>query len=100
MSALETTVRVTSEKQTLILAGEEIPRRSLADSTSSRPLTIVATQADETLLLMRDGNAPPGTELTPVLHNFPLAATPANAYLRTQALASQRGRAHLVDTYA
>jgi hypothetical protein len=100
MSALETTVRVTPEKQTLILAGEEIPRRSLADSSSSRPLTIVATQADETLLLMRDGNAAPGTELIPVLRNVTQPANPATAYLRTQALSSPRGRAHLVDTYA
>jgi hypothetical protein len=100
MSALETTVRVTSEKQTLILAGEEIPRRNFADSTSSRPLTMVATQADETLLLMHDGNALPGAELIPVLHNFALSANPANEYLRIQALSSPRGRAHLVDTYA
>jgi hypothetical protein len=100
MSALDTTVRVTPEKQTLILAGEEIPRRSRADSSSSRPLTIVATQADETLLLIRDGTAPSWAELTPILRNFTLPANPANAYLRTQALVSPGGRAHLVDTYA
>ena|ERR1700733_16197002 len=100
MSALETTVRVTSEKQTLILAGEEIPRRNRADLSSSRPLTIVATPADETMLLMRDGAESPGSELIPVSRSFALPPSPANAYLRTQALSPRRGPAHLVDTYA
>jgi hypothetical protein len=44
MSALEPTVRVNSEKQTLILAGEPVPRR---------PLTIVATPVDDPFLLVR-----------------------------------------------
>jgi hypothetical protein len=100
MSALETTVRVTSEKQTLILAGEEIPRRNLADVNSSRPLTIVATRADETMLLMSDGAEAPGSALMPLSRTSALPPSPANAYLRTQALTSRRARAHLVDTYA
>jgi hypothetical protein len=100
MSALETTVRVTPEKQTLILAGEEIPRRNFVNASSGRPLTIVATPADETLLLMQDGIDSPGSALIPISPNSAPIASPANAYLRTQAISSRNGRAHLVDTYA
>ena len=99
MSALETTVRVTPEKQTLILAGEEIPRRNHANSTPVRPLTIVATSADQTMLLMRDGGESPGSDLIPVSRTFALPPSPANEYSRTQSLSSF-GPAHLVDTYA
>lgn len=52
-------MRVNSDKQTLILAGEAIPRRDAASSSASDlglsdmgpRLTIVATRADNTLLL-------------------------------------------------
>jgi hypothetical protein len=100
MSALDTTVRVTPEKQTLILAGEAIPRRKHSDANSHRPLTIVATPADETMLLMRDGAASPGSALISASRAFVPPTSPANAYLRTQALSPLRGQSHLVDTYA
>jgi hypothetical protein len=99
MSALETTVRVSPEKQTLILAGEAIPRRNF-DSLSNRPLTIVATPADETKLLIQDGSEPAASALIPISRNFTSPASPANAYLRTQALTLRGGRTHLLDTYA
>ncbi|HXP65489.1 MAG TPA: hypothetical protein VN815_08450 [Steroidobacteraceae bacterium] len=99
MSALETTVRVSPEKQTLILAGETIPRRNF-DSLSNRPLTIVATPADETMLLMQDGDGPAGSALPKAARNFITPVSPANAYLRTQALSSPHRRTHLVDLYA
>jgi hypothetical protein len=99
MSALETTVRVTPEKQTLILAGESLPRRSLANS-SDRPLTIVATPADQTMLLMQDRGESPGSELISISRAFAFPPSPAGAYLRTQALSSLGDPAHLVDTYA
>jgi hypothetical protein len=52
-------VRVNSDKQTLILAGEAIPRRHAASSSASdlglsdvgSRLTMVATRADNTMLL-------------------------------------------------
>ena len=99
MSALETTVRVGPEKQTLILAGEAIPRRNV-DSVANRPLTIVATPADETMLLNQDGKQPTGSALLENSRRFAPPANPAYAYLRTQALSSPRSRTHLVDLYA
>ena len=100
MSALETTVRVSPEKQTLILAGENIPRRTLADADARRPLTIVATRADQTLLLMQDGEESTGSSLIPMPRYFAPPSSPAKAYLNTQALTSQRGPNHLIDVYA
>src|ERR1700761_9263783 len=100
MSALETTVRVSPEKQTLILAGEEIPRRNQGNSTPGRPLTIVATPADQTMLLMRDGGDSPGSELIPISRTLAWPPSPANEYLRPQSLSSRLGPTHLVDTYA
>jgi hypothetical protein len=85
-------VRVTPEKQTLILAGEDVPRRDHVNSAHSRPLTIVATPADETMLLMQDGDRSSRAS--------PLPMSPASAYLLTQALARSPRPAHLVDTYA
>jgi hypothetical protein len=99
MSALETTVRVSPEKQTLILAGEAIPRRNF-DTLANRPLTIVATPADETPLLIQGSGETEGFALTPLSRNFTPPASPANAYLRTQALSSLDRRTRLVDTYA
>src|ERR1700759_1614033 len=99
MSALETTVRASPEKQTLILAGENIPRRNLAETDPRRPLTIVATRADQTLLLMQDGDEPTGSSLIPLPRYFSPPSSPAKAYLNTQALTSQRGSHHLIDVY-
>jgi hypothetical protein len=98
MSALETTVRVNSEKQTLILAGEPVPRR---------PLTIVATPMGDPLLIVQGGSEEPRSELTVSLRNlvpsprFPdrgSAYGAANAYARTQELSS--ARTAIIDTYA
>ena len=109
MSALETTVRVSSEKQTLILAGEVIPRRGLSnsatdsgllDTSSRRPLTIVATPVEEPMLLVQDSDGPAGSALMVHARNPSSAANPADAYARTQALSSRRSRTPLVDIYA
>jgi hypothetical protein len=105
MSALETTVRVSSEKQTLILAGEPVPQRrmslagrSFADPDSQLPLTVVVTPVDdptalETAAVARNlasaGNMPRGN---------PRSA--AGAYLRTQELSWNSTRSALIDTYA
>jgi hypothetical protein len=109
MSALETTVRVSSEKQTLILAGEVIPRRGLSnaasdsgllDASSRRPLTIVATPVDEPMLLVQDSDGPAGSALMLHARSPGTSASPADAYVRTQALSSRRTRTPLVDIYA
>jgi hypothetical protein len=100
MSALEPTVRVNSEKQTLILAGEPVPRR---------PLTIVATPVDDPLLIAQGGSEEPSSELTvsprdlASSHRFADRGTgysAANAYARTQELSLSRARAAIIDTYA
>jgi hypothetical protein len=109
MSALETTVRVSSEKQTLILAGEAIPRRGLSnsatdsgllDASSRWPLTIVATPVDEPMLLIQQSDGPAGSALMVHTRNPSPSANPADAYVRTQALSSRRTRTPLVDIYA
>lgn len=94
-------MRVSSEKQTLILAGETVPQRGL-----SRPLTIVATPADVTLLLAQGDQASGTPEGTP-LHSVPAFQSfrntsygAAGAYARTQALTGGRSRAAIIDTYA
>lgn len=108
MSALETIVRVTSEKQTLILAGEVIPRRGLLNSKTdsatldagSRPLTIVATPVEEPMLLVQGTDWPAGSAPMALPRNPGPAANPVDAYVRTQALSSRRTRTPLVDIYA
>jgi hypothetical protein len=100
MSALEPSVRVNSEKQTLILAGEVVPRR---------PLTIVATPVDDPLLIAQDGSENLTSELT-VLPRSPVLShrfidrggeySPANAYARTQELSTSSARTAIIDTYA
>jgi hypothetical protein len=105
MSALENTVRVSSEKQTLILAGEPVPQRgviagprSFAYIDSQRPLTIIATPVDDPMLL----------ELTSLSRDLisPRSADRGNshgaagAYARTQELASASARSAIIDTYA
>jgi hypothetical protein len=97
----ENAVRVTSEKQTLILAGEAVPQRPL-----SRPLTIVATPADVTFLLAQGDEVLGSSEGT---LRFPVPAFSfhgnisygaADAYARTQALAGGNSRTAIIDTYA
>jgi len=117
---------VNSDNQTLILAGEAIPRRDLASSSANAhglnhggpPLTIVATPADETKLLARGdfaGNFGAATESSPLktltayqhslLRSSPLSSpgssfNAANEYARTQGLSSHGLRTALIDTYA
>jgi hypothetical protein len=100
MSALETTVRVNSEKQTLILAGEPVPRR---------PLTLVATPLGSPMLLIQSGFQELGAELTPSPQSPALshrlaarsnANNAANSYARTQQLTSGGARPAIIDTYA
>lgn len=94
-------MRVSSEKQTLILAGEAVPQRA-----PSRPLTIVATPADVTLLLAQ-GDQGLGTSqdtLLPPVPAFPsyrnISFGAAGAYARTQALSGGSTRTAIIDTYA
>jgi len=95
-------VRVSSEKQTLILAGEAVPQRPLP-----RPLTIVATPADVTLLLAQGEMS--GSSDGTLLHLAPAFSSPshrnisfgaAGAYARVQALAGSNSRTALIDTFA
>jgi hypothetical protein len=102
MSALETTVRVNSEKQTLILAGEPIPRQSLTEATprsfafgaaaASRPLTLVATPVDDPMLI----DLAPSTRFAQRGSTY----SAADAYTRTQQLTAGSSRAAIIDTYA
>jgi hypothetical protein len=100
MSALELTVRVNSEKQTLILAGEAGPRR---------PLTIVATPVDDPRLIGHGSSEEFSAELTVSprhlvsSHRFAdrgSAYSAANAYARTQELSGSSARTAIIDTYA
>ena len=110
MSALETTVRVNSEKQTLILAGEPEPRRFAYDTTSTqRPLNVVATPVDDPALIAPrglEGISPYGAatprNLVPSvsLADRGGAYSAANAYARTQQLFADSSRSMLIDTYA
>jgi len=105
MSALGNAVRVGSEKQTLILAGERIPQRGVVAGVrsftyidSQRPLTIIATPVDDPMLL----------ELTSLSRDpvSPRSAdrgnsySAANAYARTQELAGGSPPSAIIDTYA
>jgi hypothetical protein len=92
---------VSSDKQTLILAGEAVPQRPMP-----RPLTLVATPADVTFLLAQGDEASDSSEgrlRLPVpafsFHrNISFGA--AGAYARTQALAGSNSRTAIIDTYA
>ena len=101
MSALETTVRVNSEKQTLILAGEPVPRRFAYDTTpAQRPLTLVATPVDDPLLISQSGL---NSHIGPADLSFADrggAYLAANAYARTQQLFIDSARSAIIDTYA
>jgi hypothetical protein len=110
MSALETTVRVSSEKQTLILAGEPVPRRFAYNATASQhPLTLVATPVDDPLLISQSGPENLSSDATafprnPVpftgLFNRGSAYGAATAYARTQQLFIDSARNAIIDTYA
>jgi hypothetical protein len=113
-------VRVNSNKQTLILAGEPIPQRGAARSEEPR-LTIVATRADETLLLAQGDFSPKpfAVESNSSLMTVAMAKgqymlarsgyrpstrgasfSAANEYARTQDLPGNGSRTALIDTYA
>jgi hypothetical protein len=103
---------VNSDKQTLILAGESVPRRDAAGSELR--LTIVATRADTTLLLAQGDAAqqPSGDEASSMAlapaNNSTLsrysargsAYSAADAYARTQDLSGHAARRAIIDTYA
>lgn len=100
MSALDTPVRVSSEKQTLILAGESIPRR---------PLTIVATPVDNPSLITQVSSEEFNLGWGVLSRNLVAsnrfadcgsAYSAANAYARTQELAVNSARTAIIDTYA
>jgi hypothetical protein len=86
-------VRISSEKQTLILAGESIPRRDLARAGS--PLTPVATRADDAGPSTRTGLS--WFNQNTAVHS---AFNAANAYARTQDLSALSARMPIIDTYA
>jgi hypothetical protein len=100
MSALETTLRVNSENQTLILAGEPVPRR---------PLTLVATPVASPMLIVQSDFQ----ELSMELSASPQSLVPSgfaadrgsaysavSAYIRTQQLSVGSARSAIIDTYA
>jgi hypothetical protein len=92
---LNTAVRIDSEKQTLILAGESVPRRDLAQKLPS-DLTVVASSADNTFLLSSSSTIVRSAALT--FGGFSLSA--ANAYARTQEISALSARMPIIDTYA
>jgi hypothetical protein len=121
---------VNSDKQTLILAGEAIPRRDAASSSASDfglsdmgpRLTIVATRADNTMLLAhgdfaRKASAAADDSTSAVMthpagsqnklersgylssaRSFSFHA--ANEYARTQDFGDHDTRSTIIDTYA
>jgi hypothetical protein len=95
---------VSSEKQTLILAGETVPQRD-----SQRPLTIVATPADITPLLAQGEDVSANLGNSQEMLFPPATASQSNrtisygcvgAYARTQALTGRNARTAIIDTYA
>jgi hypothetical protein len=108
MSALETTVRVNSERQTLILAGETVPQRfAYAGSPPLRPLTLVATPVDEPMLIVQGGFDELSSEVTALSQNLVpsfaergRASNAATAYALTQQLSVGSARTAIIDTYA
>jgi len=120
---------VNSDKQTLILAGEAIPRRDAARSSASdlgsemEPrLTMVATRADNTMLLAHgdfaskastaavDSTSAAMTLSTPSQSKLERSGylssargssfNAANEYARTQDFWSHGTRSTIIDTYA
>jgi hypothetical protein len=95
---------VSSEKQTLILAGETVPQRDLA---GRRPITIVATPVDDPKLLAQGYAGVASTSA------FSQSLAPSNrwsersnaygaasAYARTQGLSESGDRKIIIDAYA
>jgi hypothetical protein len=123
-------VRVNSDKQTLILAGEAIPRRDAASSSASGlgpsdtgpHLTIVATRADNTMLLAhgdfaRKASAAADDSASAVMTHSTGGQNKlersgymssargssfhaANEYARTQDFLGRGTRSTIIDTYA
>ena len=111
-------MRVNSYKQTLILAGEAIPRRDAVSSSASDlatdlgpHLTIVATRADNTMLLVHGDSTSPSMALSTDgqnrLHRSGYVSSArgfsfnaANEYARTQDRSAHGMRTTIIDTYA
>lgn len=108
-----------SDKQTLILAGEAIPRRDAARSSASALAvsemgprqTLVATRADNTMLLAHDDSTSPVMTLSAGGQNklersgYVSSARgssfhAANEYARTQDFWGTGTRSTTIDTYA
>jgi hypothetical protein len=101
---------VNSDKQTLILAGEAIPRRDAARSSAGDlalsemgpRLTMVATRADSTMLLAHGDSASLSMAFSTggenKLHRSSFNA--ANEYARTQDFWGTGTRSTIIDTYA
>jgi hypothetical protein len=93
---------VNSDNQTLILAGEAIPRRDLASlSANARgpihggpPLTIKTLTADQYSLLRSSASSSRGSSFNAAKFNA------ANEYARTQDLSNDGMRTAIIDTYA
>jgi len=114
-------VRVNSDKQTLILAGEAIPRRDAVPEMGPH-LTVVATRADNTMLLAHGDFArkastaavdstsavmtlSTGSQNTPGRSGYLSSARgsafhAANEYARTQDFWGDGTRSTIIDTYA
>ena len=92
-------MRVSAEKQTLILAGELVPRRGLAYAVPPfrTPLTVIATPVDEPPLL-----AALSAHQVAAYRSANRTGTSAgaDAYARTQQLSAANARIALIDTYA
>ena len=92
-------MRVNSERQTLILAGEPLPQR---------PLTLVATPIGDPKLIVQSGFQELGPEFTLSQSLIPSqrfadggsAYHAVSAYARTQQLSVGSARTAIIDTYA
>jgi hypothetical protein len=114
---------VNSDKQTLILAGEAIPRPAAVGSAAGDlglpdlglpdlgpRLTIVATRADSTMLLAHGDSTPSMTLLTGGQNQLDrsghlssprgFSSNAANEYARTQDFWGNGTRSTIIDTYA
>ena len=108
-------MRVSSDKQTLILAGEPVPRRG-TESASSTPgttvqasrlqrITIIATRSDETTLLVQGEYAAnsmpaaPSNCRAPALVASRGSSLGAAQYARMQNLAGAIAKKPVIDLY-
>jgi hypothetical protein len=90
-------VRVNSDKQTLILAGEPVPRRDAMEVPSRRPVTLIATRVDAPVLLIQ-ATASGKLAASDRMLDRGSAFKAVRAYARTQQPDS--GHALTIDTYA